>query len=101
MARRKNHAPLANVKRLLDASDKPYLSDGTREALTLRDGIVFCNVNFECGRPPEDFVFPNSTCDGTPAPSGIGSGRRFEVEVSLSLDSPGRTGSRHQKWGPQ
>lgn len=43
----KNHASLANVNRLLDATDKPYLSDGTREAPPLRNAIEFSNVNFE------------------------------------------------------
>ena len=48
----KNYGAIANVRKLLDRSDKPYLENGTRVAPPLRSEITFDNVSF-CYEAPQ------------------------------------------------
>jgi len=91
----KNHASLANVKRLLDASDKPYLSDGTREAPALRDGIDLSNVDFEYepGEPVlKDVSIRIAAGRTTALVGGSGAGKSTLVDLLPRLYDP--TGGR-------
>ena len=87
----RDHASLANIKRLLDASDKPYLPDGTREAPPLSDGIEFCNVNFEYepGEPVLQGVSIRIEAGRTTAlVGGSGAGKSTLVDLLPRLYDP-------------
>lgn len=87
----KNHASLANVNRLIDASDKPYLPDGTREARSLNNGIEFRNVNFEYepGEPVlEDISIRIEAGRTTALVGGSGAGKSTLVDLLPRLYDP-------------
>jgi len=87
----KNHASLANVNRLIEASDKPYLPDGTREARSLNNGIEFCNVNFEYepGEPVlEDVSIRIEAGRTTALVGGSGAGKSTLVDLLPRLYDP-------------
>lgn len=87
----KNHGAIANIRTLLDRSDKPYLENGTRIAPPLRSEITFDTVSF-CYDPPQrvlhDINLRIESGKTTALVGGSGAGKTTLVDLLPRLYDP-------------